>query len=272
MKTTLLSGVLVFVILLSLGCATDRGTVRYGQGGQITSGTGIAYCEEPRKSYTSEIDAAVKAAIKSANSSNYTEVGAQLKNEIVKLTDYSQKGLDLDLVLFRVCEMSINRGFTSEQTKELIKETIQIWNKPNVQNLNLTDPDLEKFASMIAKNLRPSLEKKYQENYTVIGLNKDGSIVPKGLVPEGIDVSWNTGKVKFLDQTLEITIPDIEFNTKHFKNGRLSSNTVKIPNRVDNHIYKLFSFGPDFSVELQVLGIDKDQVVIGLGFPPLNGR
>lgn len=41
----------------------------------------------------------------------------------------SQKGLDLDLLLFRICEISINRGFTNEQTSQLINRVIDLWNR-----------------------------------------------------------------------------------------------------------------------------------------------
>lgn len=133
-------------------------------------------------------------------------------------------------------------------------------------NIASTRTDLEEIVRKVAKELSPSLTKKYQGNYTVFGIERDGFVVPKGLVPEGVDVSWQTGLVKYTDQLIELTIPDIVINTKNIKNVYLSRNVAILPKRVSDTPIKLFAFG-NVGIEIQVLGIDKELVVVGLGFP-----
>jgi hypothetical protein len=115
-----------FILFCGLitSCAS-RGTVEFGEGGKIVRGEGIAQCGAPRKPYAKEVDAELKLELKDLD----LTADAALKDKVIKLTDYSQKGLDLDLLLFRICEMSINRGFTNEQTSQLIQKVITLWNQ-----------------------------------------------------------------------------------------------------------------------------------------------
>jgi hypothetical protein len=109
-----------------LGC-DNQGKVTYGENGKITEGTGTLKCEKPQKPYASNVDGAVSAAVNTAGKAANGDVSAKLRTEVVKLQDYSQQGLDVDLILFRICEMSINRGFTNEQTIALFNIALAGW-------------------------------------------------------------------------------------------------------------------------------------------------
>lgn len=116
---------LSFVLITA--CDSDRGSVELGNDGQIIAGKAILKCEKPRKSYASNIDAAVVASVDTVDKTIDSDLTASLKKEITKLSDYSQSGLDLDLILFRLCEMSINRGFSPEQAEHLFRDATQMW-------------------------------------------------------------------------------------------------------------------------------------------------
>ena len=118
-----------FLCLFLFSCQSNQGKVIYGNDGSVVGGTGIARCEKPNKPYANTMDASVKAEVEQLGSIPSAELDAKLKTSVVKLTDYTSEGLDRDLLLFRICEMSINRGFTNEQTKSLIEKTMGIWDE-----------------------------------------------------------------------------------------------------------------------------------------------
>ncbi|WP_028889502.1 tetratricopeptide repeat protein [Tenacibaculum ovolyticum] len=126
MKSILITSLFVLFIY---SCAGNRGTIKYGENGIVVGGTGKARCEKPKKPYTKTMDASVKAEVEELSSVPSAELDAKLKTTVVKLTDYTSQGLDRDLLLYRICEMSINRGFTNEQTVSLIEKTMGIWDE-----------------------------------------------------------------------------------------------------------------------------------------------
>ena len=120
--------ILIIVASISLIVVScGRGVVKYGEGGAVIEGTGRAKCEKPNKRYAKELDASVKAEVDELNNVPSAELDAKLKTTVVKLSDYTSEGLDRDLLLYRICEMSINRGLTNQQTTDLINNAMGIW-------------------------------------------------------------------------------------------------------------------------------------------------
>ena len=119
----------LFLLILILLSSCNRGIVRYGEGGAVIEGTGRAKCEKPSKRYAKELDASVKTQVDELNNVPSAELDAKLKTMVVKMSDYTSEGLDRDLLLYRICEMSINRGLTNQQTTDLINNAMGIWNK-----------------------------------------------------------------------------------------------------------------------------------------------
>ena len=145
---------IIFSITLIIfsGCSADgpnRGEVGFGDDGRVISGTGKAYCTPPSKRYTNELEATVDLELDGLKDIAKANFEAELGNKIQKLTDYSQKGLDIDLLLYRVCEISINRGFTNEQTSGLVKETIKMWETGKSQTNESIDPASNKKIKTI---------------------------------------------------------------------------------------------------------------------------
>lgn len=127
MKTKLVILLAFLTLILTGSC--NRGTIKYGSDGVITAGKGKAKCEKPNKPYAKEMDLAVKAEVEELGAIPSAQLDTKLKSTVVHLADYSTQGLDRDLLLFRICEMSINRGFTSDQTLSLIENAMTVWDE-----------------------------------------------------------------------------------------------------------------------------------------------
>lgn len=118
---------LFLFLILTFSCTPKRGKVVFKEGGEIKEGTAKLYCDPPKKRYTKELQSKVKSEIESLSNIPASELELSLTNKVIRLADYSSVGLDKDLILFRICEMSINRGMTNEQTFKLIEQTIKTW-------------------------------------------------------------------------------------------------------------------------------------------------
>lgn len=128
-----MKSIIVISILFFLSCTSSRqGRVIQGKDGKIESAIINAKCTPPSRSYATDIDAKLKAEMDSLRFTPKASFDASFQQKIVKLKEYSSLGLDLDLLCFRICEMSNNRGFTSEQTMKLISDAINIWGQKNL--------------------------------------------------------------------------------------------------------------------------------------------
>jgi len=117
----------LLMLSISLLFFSCKSTLKLGKNGEIDSGKIYAKCTKPQKRYTKSIDAAVKGSMQSLGTVDSLNLTASVKTEVIRLTDYSQQGLDLDLVLFRLCEMGNNRLLNSDQTNSLISEAMKSW-------------------------------------------------------------------------------------------------------------------------------------------------
>jgi hypothetical protein len=127
--------VIVICSLIILSCnSAKQGRIKQGKNGVIESGVIKPKCTPPQKSYAKEFDARVKAEMDSLRYASLSSFEAAFNQKVIKLREYSSKGLELDLVLFRICEMSNNRGFSNDQTADLISKAILLWNGENKAN------------------------------------------------------------------------------------------------------------------------------------------
>lgn len=129
-KNLSLTTCVIFVGLsffFSFCSSSKQGKVIQGKDGKIESAIIDARCSYPKKTYAKELDAKIKAEVDSLRFTPQSNFDVSFNQKVIKLHDYTAKGLDLDLLLFRVCEMANNRGFTSEQTSLLIQKAIDLW-------------------------------------------------------------------------------------------------------------------------------------------------
>lgn len=98
----------------------------------------MAKCSPPQKAYSKDLSAKVKAEIDSLQQVPKSIFDLAFEQKVVKLREYSPRGLDMDLLSFRICEMANNRGLTSEQTYSLIDKAIGIWSGTNTLTQTVT--------------------------------------------------------------------------------------------------------------------------------------
>lgn len=157
-KNNLLSKYLLWLIYIHLifftaSCSTSRG-IEHRIGGNVKSGKYKLYCESPTLpdygKFKGTIDDYLGKFLN--DKTNYSD---SLKNTIAEkvaiLASFSQQGLDLDLVLFRICEMSINRNLSEKQTSELIAQAVNSWNGnlPTQEQVNLLNLLKQELVSNI---------------------------------------------------------------------------------------------------------------------------
>jgi hypothetical protein len=114
----------LFLIYSVFGC---RSKVELGQKGEITKGQIYPKCSKPDKRYTKTVEVAVKGTTKSWGSLTEAELASTVKTDVIKLTDYSQQGLDRDLLIFRICELGNNRILSAVQVQELMVLGMNTW-------------------------------------------------------------------------------------------------------------------------------------------------
>ena len=107
------------------------GKTKYGADGAIISGSATTKCSHPTKRYAKGLEIKVKNGIDSLAMIPAANIDLALSQTVTRVADYSSDGLDIDLILFRLCEISINKGFSANQTDSLFKTAIDSWSKKN---------------------------------------------------------------------------------------------------------------------------------------------
>lgn len=143
----------IHLIFFTISCNTTRG-FEHRKGGNVKSGKYKLYCESPSLpdygKFKNTIDDYLGKSL--SNKTNYSEsLNYTLAENVAILASFSQQGLDLDLVLFRICEMSINRNLSEEQTSELITQAVNSWNRnlPTQEQINLLNLLKQELVSNI---------------------------------------------------------------------------------------------------------------------------
>jgi len=127
----------------------------------------------------------------------------------------------------------------------------------------LSESDKEEIVTRIAERLEPQLSKQYPIAHTIFGVYQDGLIVPNGLMPENLEIDWDTGKVQSTNNNvLIVTLPDMILNGKSFVNR----NVTFLEKRVGAKTKPIIIIG-EFNPILEVIGIHDELVVVALGFP-----
>ena len=122
--------------------------------------------------------------------------------------------------------------------------------------------DLEDIVSKKAEEQETKLDKQYL-THTVFGVYQDRDIVPIGLMPENLEIDWDTGKVQSVnDNILMVTLPDMTLNGKLFVGG----NVTFLEKRIGAKTKPIIIIG-EFNPILEVIGIDGELVTVALGFP-----
>lgn len=118
------------LLLLFYSCSTNRmGKAKYGKDGKLENETTIKRCTPPTKRYTKDLDLRVKNSVDSLSILPKTQIDIGLKQTVTRLSDYTSEGLDIDLILFHLCETSQNNHFSDSLTGTLFQSAIDAWSK-----------------------------------------------------------------------------------------------------------------------------------------------
>jgi len=133
----------LFLTAVLSGCRPPKsGITHYGKDGKIKDGKSISRCSKPVKPYTKSVEVALQLNLDSSKILK-GNIEANLKEAVTKLGEYTSDGLDYDLVLWRICEISA--GLPAEQRDKLVNQVREDWKtmtilrnqKPGTQlNLN----------------------------------------------------------------------------------------------------------------------------------------
>jgi len=136
-------------------------------------------------------------------------------------------------------------------------------------NIGPSGEELEAVFRRVLKESSLTLSKSFSDEHTVFGISNSGLVIPKGDVPSGLDVRWDTGRViKVTDKMFEAVLPEIVANTKQIRNFKFGGNTVNLLKMVGAQMVLFKS--KDFSIKVEVIGVDKNLVVVGLGLAPID--
>lgn len=126
--------ILLFFFVCSCASPSKMGKVRVGEDGKVVEGTTTRRCEPPAKRYANNLEAFVKASVDSLAQIPSGNLEFEVKKTVTRLSDYSSEGLDIDLILFRICQMANNQGMNNLQVEKLIQASINAWNNKNKES------------------------------------------------------------------------------------------------------------------------------------------
>jgi len=131
---------IVFVFSCKTQSITDSPTtnieVEVGKNGIIERGTVKGGCKPAEKNFYQNMDLGLKASLDSLSTLPKAEIDAHLKRTGVSLAQNSQKGLDFDKILYRICEISTLRGYTSKETNDFTKAILNAYSEEKKKNLD----------------------------------------------------------------------------------------------------------------------------------------
>lgn len=113
--------------------SSKMGKATVGKNGEIQKGYITYKCTHPQKTYTKAIEAKVRNGMDSLSVLSKSSLELGVTQTVTKLSEYSSDGLDLDLILFRLCEISINKGLTAAETESFLKIATDAWAKKKTQ-------------------------------------------------------------------------------------------------------------------------------------------
>ncbi|MDI9312148.1 MAG: hypothetical protein QM535_18180 [Limnohabitans sp.] len=160
--------IITFSTTIIVGCKS-QGTLKLTENGKIESGKVNLKCDKPQKTYTKAVDIALKGSVAKLESTEGVDLNATVKTEVVKLTQYSQQGLDLDLLIFRMCQMTNNKAISSEQAQEIITLAMKTWN--NKMSINEQKNVISQLKVELDSNLKTANELKLNIETVLSSLN-----------------------------------------------------------------------------------------------------
>jgi hypothetical protein len=121
---------LVFLVGCETGSTTETRTVKLGQveqieGGQIKKASVDAKCtERPPASYSADVKQNLESVLK-LSQLDLGSINTEFARNLQTLAGNTPEGIDLNSILFYICETSSNRGFSESTSKSLTSQALR---------------------------------------------------------------------------------------------------------------------------------------------------
>lgn len=138
-------------------------------------------------------------------------------------------------------------------------------------NIVISDPALEAKVMQKANEQNDELTMKYPRGSAVFGVTQKGFIVPKGLVPPNSEIKWDTARIlELTEDSINILVPNMIINTETNKGLQIIGQKVELPKKVNakRNLVKM----PSLRIQVEILGIDDQMVIVGIGFIPISNQ
>jgi hypothetical protein len=237
--------ILLFTLIIASCNSSKRtGKVIYGEGGKIESGYSKIGCTPPTKRYTKDLDARVKASIDSLLPIPIKDIDLGLTQKITRLSDYTSQGLDFDLIMFRICEMANNRGFSAGRTDSLIQNAFKIWEKNKTSSLNIinnygiNNGIIASTINVLETNINDSLIK---DNFEFIQHKEPYSFLPSGFSAIETKPKYGTWQTPFYGYPIEEdSLVNGKIRTKIPGLQQFTSNIADIYKKDTKYVLKVY--------------------------------
>ena len=140
-----------------------------------------------------------------------------------------------------------------------------------IVNIVISDPALEAKVQRIANEQNTELTMKYPLGSAVFGVTQKGFIVPKGLVPPNSEIKWDTARIlELTENSINILVPSMIINTETNKGLKIIGVEVGLPKKI-NAKWSLIKL-PGLRIQVEIIGIDEQMVIVGIGFIPISSK
>lgn len=189
MKSKAINFLVIFLTLMS-GCKsgppiTENRTVIFGEAsqgdeGRITVAQVKMKCTEPApSSYTESVKNLLETNLR-LQTVESLKLAAEFSRNMQSFTAHTPEGTDLKSILFYICEVSINRGFSDETTANLMGLAIMAWVELRLEasgsELREKIHDVFKPPRIIIDNISP-IEEGFLLNFTIWNQNADIPVI-----------------------------------------------------------------------------------------------
>lgn len=124
----------VFLVGCATGSTTENRTVKLGQveqkeGGQIKKASVEAKCtEQPPASYSADVKQNLDSFLK-LSQLDLGSINTEFTRNLQTLAGNTPEWTDLNSILFYICEISSDRGFSESTSKTLTSQALREWSK-----------------------------------------------------------------------------------------------------------------------------------------------
>jgi len=200
----------------------------------------------------------------------YTKATEQLQNLLINRISEEFKQPTIRKTIEDVAANNAKQLFMNEIQPEVTKFKKDIHNEVEKQKKVIVElkegqNNLVERINKIESKERNKLEKEFPKGYTVLGFPSEHAVIAvTEYIPEGVKVDWNKAKIaEHTKDKITIILPKVSFPINNVISG-----SVTIPKKVGAKARLVAT--PEWVLYAAVLSIEKDLIVIAVGFEQRN--